>query len=332
LGLAAFQALRGHLSLGDVLIVFMGYQSGLGFMGSALQGLSGLYEDSLFLSNFYDFLALQPAIQAPPHPRALPSPFRRALVFEDVTFCYPQGIAPALQGVNLTLEPGQVIALVGENGSGKTTLVKLLCRLYDPTAGRITLDGIDLRDLDPLRWRAEISVIFQDFIHYHLPAWENIWFGDVGRPPDRDAIRRAALASGIHPAISRLPRDYDTALGTWFEDGHELSTGEWQKLALARMFLRHANLIVLDEPTSALDPLAEADLFYRFRRLVGSRAAILISHRFSTVQMADLIYVLKGGQLVESGSHAELLHRDGYYAAMYRAQAGLYASEPAYAL
>ena len=213
---------------------------------------------------------------------------------------------------------------MGENGSGKTTLIKLLCQLYRPEPGRITLDGMDCASWTRCAWRREISVTFQDYVHYMLPAWENIWLGDVERPPDRGRIEAAARRAGADAPIRRLPKGYDTFLGSRFEGGKELSTGEWQKVALARAFLREASIIVLDEPTSALDPLAEAALFERFRSLIDGRSAILISHRFSTVQMADRIYVLDGGRVVEHGSHALLLARDGLYARMYRAQAGLY--------
>ena len=323
-GFTALQALRGALTMGDLVMVYLGFQSGLGFLQAILRGLAGLYEDNLFLTNFYRFLDLKPEIQAPAHPRPLPARITRGVAFEGVGFTYPGAQQQALVSVYLELAPGQVIALVGENGSGKTTLIKLLCQLYRPETGRITLDGLDLRLVDPVQWRREISVTFQDYVHYALPAWENIWLGDAGRPPDRERIEAAARRAGADAAIRRLPKGYDTFLGSRFEEGKELSTGEWQKVALARAFLREARIIVLDEPTSALDPLAEAALFERFRSLIDGRSAILISHRFSTVRMADCIYVLDGGRVVECGAHEELLGRDGLYARMYRAQAGLY--------
>src|SRR5690606_11273727 len=213
-----------------------------------------------------------------------------------VRFSYPGSEQEVLRGVDLTLRPGEIIALVGENGAGKTTLIKLLCRLYDPASGRVRVDGTDLRDTDPREWRQQISVVFQNYVHYFLTARENIWLGDISQPPAEDRIRRAAHLSGVEEAVGRLPDGYDTRLGKMFDQGSELSIGEWQKLALARAFYRDASIVVLDEPTSSLDPLAEAELFRHFRRLVAGRSAILISHRFSTVQMADRIYVLEGGQ------------------------------------
>ena len=326
-GFSALQALRGALTLGDLVMVYLGFQIGLGFLQAILQGLAGLYEDNLFLGNFYRFMELAPKIQTPSHPHPIPERITRGIVFEGVSFSYPGARHTALESVDLELVPGQVIALVGENGSGKTTLIKLLCQLYQPGSGRITLDGTDLSQVDPIRWRREISVIFQDYIHYSLTASENIWLGDVERPLDQERIEAAARRTGAEAAILRLPKGYDTSLGRMFEEGKELSVGEWQKVALARAFLRDARIIVLDEPTSALDPLAEAALFEQFRSLIDGRSAILISHRFSTVQMADWIYVLDGGRVVENGSHAQLLQRDGLYARMYRAQARLYQAE-----
>jgi len=317
----AHQAIIGAITLGGLVMYYQGFQSGLGFLQAILRGLAGLYEDNLFLTNFYQFLDLRPKIQAPPQPRPVPEKFTRGIVFQQVNFAYPGSSKQVLEEVNLTLEPGKIIALVGENGSGKTTLIKLLCRLYDPNPGKITIDGIDLRQLDPICWRREISVIFQDYVHYHLKAWENIWLGNVEQEPDHECISRAAWLSGADPVIRRLPREYDTVLGRWFQDGHELSVGEWQKVALARSFLRDARIIVLDEPTSSLDALAEAEMFDKFRQLVKGRSAILISHRFSTVRMADFIYVLDKGRIIEQGTHPELLRLNGHYARLFNAQA-----------
>lgn len=326
-GFTAWQAVRGILTLGDLMVVYLGFQSGLGFLQTILGGLAGLYEDNLFLANFYRFLDLTPDIQAPAHPRDLPVRITRGIAFEGVSFTYPGARQPVLQSVDLKLAPGEVIALVGENGSGKTTLIKLLCQLYRPQNGRISLDGIDLCDVDPVRWRREISVTFQDYVHYMLPAWENIWLGDVEQPPDLGRIEAAARRSGADALIRNLPKGYDTFLGNMFENGKELSIGEWQKVALARAFFRDARLVVLDEPTSSLDALAEAALFERFRSLIDGRSAILISHRFSTVRMADRIYVLDKGKVVECGPHEELIRQNGLYARMYTAQAGMYQAE-----
>jgi ATP-binding cassette, subfamily B, bacterial len=324
LAIAAVITLRGAISIGDLLMIFLGYQAGVGFMQGMLNNLARLHEDSLFLRNFYRFLELQPVVQAPDSPVPIPDQIRSGIAFEGVTFKYPRHDEPALQDIQLTIAPGQVVALVGENGSGKTTLIKLLCQLYQPTSGRITLDGIDLRTVDPIRWRRQISVVFQDFVHFNLSALENVWFGDVDNPPELSQVSQAAAYSGADTLIHGLPNGYQSNLGTWFEDGQELSAGEWQKIALARAFFRDASIVVLDEPSSALDPLAEAELFSKFRQLIGDRTAILVSHRFSTVRMADRICVFNQGRIIESGSHAELLEQQGHYARMFRTQARLY--------
>lgn len=323
----AYQAIMGSITLGGLVMYYSGFQIGLGFLQTILQNLSGLYEDNLFLTNFYRFLDIKPAIKAPLQPLPVPKKFTRGIVFQQVRFAYPGSSRQVLEEINLTLEPDQIIALVGENGSGKTTLIKLLCRLYDPAGGQITLDGIDLRQLDPVCWRREISVIFQDYVHYHLKAWENIWMGNVEQEPNHEYISRAARLAGADDLIRHLPQGYDTILGRLFQDGQELSFGEWQKVALARSFLRDSRVIVLDEPTSSLDALAEAELFQQFRQLVKGRSAILISHRFSTVRMADSIYVLDQGRIIEHGTHPELLRRNGHYARLYRAQAAHYVAD-----
>jgi len=324
LGLAAYQTIQGKISIGDLMAIYMGFQIGLSSIQAILGGLAGLYEDNLFLSHFYKFLELEPTIQVIDNPMPLPSSFQDGIVFENVGFTYPNKKQLVLDQVNLRLEPGQVVALVGANGSGKTTLIKLLCRLYDPTAGRITLDGIPLPTYDPLAWRRLISVIFQDFVHYYLTAKENIWLGNVSQDPIIELIVEASKKSGADSFIKRLPQSYDTYLGTWFGEGQELSTGEWQKVALARAFYRDAQIIVLDEPTSSLDPLAEARFFKQFKKLITGKSAILISHRFSTVQMADFIYLMDKGKIVESGTHDDLMSANGMYATFYHSQADFY--------
>jgi ATP-binding cassette subfamily B protein len=324
LAFISFQTIRGAITVGSLVMYYSAFQAGVGFLQGILRGMTGLYEDNLFLANFYQFLALDPKIQAPSRPRSVPQKIEQGIAFQDVHFQYPGEPQEVLQGIDLTIAPGQVIALVGENGSGKTTLIKLLCRLYDPAQGKITIDGINLSHLDPICWRRELSVIFQDYIQYHLSVWENIWLGNVETQPNREQITQAARLSGADPIIRRLPEGYDTQLGHWFQKGHELSIGEWQKVALARAFLRDSRFVVLDEPTSSLDPLAEAELFQQFRKLIQGRSAILISHRFSTVQMADYIYVLNQGRIIERGSHQELLTQNGFYARLFRAQAEHY--------
>lgn len=324
LGYAAYRAILGDITIGDLMAIYLGFQMGLGSVQAILGSLAGLYEDNLFLSHFYEFLGLQPVIHTPPNPIPIPRPTQRGLHFQGVSFHYPHHDPLVLDGVDLSIEPGQVIALVGANGSGKTTLIKLLCQLYHPTKGQITFDGIDLRQFNPIQWRREISVIFQDFVHYYLTAKENIWLGDVHKTPELEPVLAAARRSGADEFIRKLPSAYDTHLGTWFSEGKELSGGEWQKVALARAFYRHAQFVVLDEPTSSLDPLAEAELFRQFRELIQGKSAILISHRFTTVKMADYIYVIDQGRIIEHGSHIQLIKNDGLYARFYHAQSASY--------
>jgi ATP-binding cassette subfamily B protein len=324
-GAYAFIALRtvqGGITIGDLVMYFQAFQRGQDGLRQMLRALAGLYEDSLFLRNVYDFLGLQRKLVEPAHPKPVPRPLREGIVFEGVSFRY--GDKQALSEVDLVIPAGATVALVGENGSGKTTLIKLLARLYDPAAGRILLDGIDLREFAATELRRQISVIFQDYVRYNLTARENIGFGDADAAPD-ERVCAAAEHAGAGELIRRLPRGLDTVLGKAFAFGEELSVGEWQKIALARALLREAQIVVLDEPTSAMDAQAEHELFRRFQRLATGRTAILISHRLSTVKSADRIYVLGAGRVVESGTHDELVTRQGgAYARMFAAQASGY--------
>jgi ATP-binding cassette subfamily B protein len=303
---------------------FGAVQRGQSSMQSLFGALANLYEDNLFLATMDDFMEIEPRIVAPERPRPFPVPIRRGIVFEDVSFHYPGSSRPVLEGVDLEIPAGQVVALVGANGVGKSTLVKLLCRLYDPDGGRIAIDGIDLREFDPEELRRHISVVFQDFFRYSFPARDNIWFGDVGRPRDDPGIEAAGALAGADGFLAGLRHGYETILGPMFEGSEEISIGEWQKVALSRAFFRESQLLVVDEPTSALDAVAEADLFEKLRALVRGRAALLISHRFSTVRMADRIYVVEDGQVLESGSHEDLLGLGGKYASLFRMQAAPY--------
>ena len=320
----AYQAVWGKITYGDLVMYYQAFQRVQGFLQGILSSLAGLVEDNLFLSNLYEFLDLKRTVVEPLHPRPVPQPMQRGIEVNQVRFQYPAGTRKVFEDISLTIRPGEVVALVGENGSGKTTLIKLLCRLYDPTGGTITLDGIDLRQFETKALRREIAIIFQDYAHYHLTARENIWFGNTALPPGHERVLAAARRSGADDVISALPQGYETILGKWFEDGEELSIGEWQKVALARAFMRDAQIIVLDEPTSSMDAKAEYETFQNFRQLVSGRTAILISHRFSTVRMADRIYVLQQGGVIESGTHEELIGRRGVYAALFEKQARSY--------
>ncbi|QDL09334.1 ABC transporter ATP-binding protein [Brasilonema octagenarum UFV-E1] len=318
------QAIQGVLKLGDLVLYYQALQRGQNDIKGLLSSVSGLYEDNLFLANLYEFLDLKPKLVEPLHPVPIPRPMQSGIVFNHVSFQYSTTTRQALKDINLIIRPGEVVALVGENGSGKTSLIKLLCRLYAPTSGSITIDGIDLGQFKIAELRQEISVIFQDYAKYHFTAQENIWLGNIDLPPHRESIIAAARRSGADDVITHLPQGYDTILGKLFERGEELSIGQWQKIALARAFLRDSQVIVLDEPTSAMDPKAEYEVFEKFRQLIKNQAAILISHRLSTVKMADRIYVMANGSIVESGTHDELMQLGATYAHLFETQAQQY--------
>ncbi len=320
-GLISVQAVAGAITIGSLVMYFQAFQRGQGLLRDILGSMAELFEHSMFLNNFYTFFQIQPHVGAPANPQRVPDMVREGIVFENVSFRYPNSDRMILEDVNLTIRPGEVIALVGENGAGKSTLVKLLCRLYDPTSGRITLDGVDLREFDPVELRRRFSVIFQDFIHYHFTVQENIGFGDAEHFGDQERVINAAKAANIHDVIDKLPNRYQTILGRMFADGQELSIGQWQKVALARAFMRPAEIMVLDEPTASLDVMSEHEVFQQFRTLVKGRSALLISHRLSTIKMAHRIYVLGGRRIIESGSHDELMAQDGVYAHLFHTQA-----------
>lgn len=323
-GFIIYQTLQGAFQLGDLVLYSQIFQRGQNALKNLVTSLASLHENHLFLADLYEFLGLQPTITEPNPPQKVPCPMRQGIVFENVSFRYQNSSRHAIQRVNLSIRPGEVVALVGENGSGKTTLVKLLCRLYEVSDGRITIDNTDLRDFSIADLRRQISVIFQDYNCYQLSAQENIWLGNVDLPATSDRILQAAHWSGADEVIETLPQGYHTLLGKWFKGGEELSGGQWQKIALARAFLREAQLVVLDEPTSAMDARAEAEVFQKFRDLMRDRAALLITHRLSTVKMADRIYVLHQGSIVESGTHEELIALQGTYAHLFQTQARNY--------
>jgi ATP-binding cassette, subfamily B, bacterial len=320
----AYQTIQGNLKIGDLVLYQQALQRGESALQALLRGLSGLYEDNLFLNNLYEFLNLKPKLKDAEFPKVFPSPIKQGIVLDQVNFQYGNTPRQALHDISLTIHPQETIALVGENGSGKTTLVKLLCRLYDPTSGRITVDGIDLQDIAIADLRQQVSVIFQDYAKYHFSAGENIRLGNIQYPIDSLRIEEAARRSGAHDVIAHLPNGYQTLLGKLFNNGEELSVGQWQKVALARAFLRESQLIVLDEPTSAMDPKAEYEVFQKFRDLTRDQMAVIVTHRLSTVKMADRIYVLDKGHIIEQGTHAELLRLNRTYARLFEVQAQSY--------
>jgi ATP-binding cassette subfamily B protein len=313
------QALQGRATLGDLALFYQAFQQGQRLMHTLLQNVGQLYANSLFLGNLFEFLALEPRVVDRADPLPVPAALSQGIRFEHVVFRYPGSQRPALADFSLAIPAGQLVALVGPNGAGKSTLIKLLCRFYDPEDGRITLDGIDLRDLAQDELRRRIAVLFQQPVHYNATAAENIALGELERGRDPE-IRAAARAAGADEIIARRPRGYEQLLGNWFESGTELSGGEWQRIALARAFLRQASIIALDEPTSALDPWAEADWLARFRTLAAGRTALFITHRFTTAMHADIFHVMDRGRIVESGGHRQLLAQGGRYAASWASQ------------
>jgi ATP-binding cassette subfamily B protein len=333
----ALQTAAGRLTLGDLVM----YTTATVALQTALQTLfqeiTGVYENNLYLDTLFRMLALKPAITRPDAPSAAVRPVRPVrghIVFDRVWFAYPGVPEPVLRDVSFEIPPGATLAVVGRNGAGKSTVVKLLCRLYDPQRGRILLDGVDLRALDPDELHAAISAVFQDHATYQASAAENIALGDVRHIGDRTRIEAAAERGGARSLIEGLPAGYDTPLGTWFDRGVNLSGGEWQKIALSRAFVRdEASIMVFDEPTSALDPASEQELFTRLRALASGRTTVYVSHRFSTVRRADRIVLLSNstngtnsaaGSVAELGTHTELMARDGEYAQLFRTQAAAF--------
>jgi ATP-binding cassette subfamily B protein len=322
--LIVFRAIGGALTVGDVTLVIGAFSRIRANMDNILSGLVGVSEQALFIKDLFDFFDTKPNIVSGPNALPAPRPIRDGFVFENVSFSYAGAVRPSLQNVSFRFEVGERIALVGENGAGKTTLVKLLARLYDPTEGRILLDGNDLRDYDVAALRQEIGVIFQDYMRYDMLAQENIGVGRISEVADEERVVRSAEKSLAGPVIRKLEKGYRQMLGRRFDGGVDLSTGQWQKIALARAYMRDAQILILDEPTASLDARAEFEVYQRFVELTSGKMAVLISHRFSTVRMADRILVLENGRIVEQGSHRQLVALGGKYSELFELQAAGY--------
>jgi ATP-binding cassette, subfamily B, bacterial len=325
-------AVHGEITIGMLTFLAASFARGRDVIQSILLSASNVYEQALYLRDLFVFLDMRPTIESPPNARRVPKKIESGFVFENVGFRYPGSERWAVRNVDMVLEPGERVALVGENGAGKTTITKLMARLYDPTEGRITLDGIDLKEYDLASLRHAIGVIFQDFVRYDMRFDENIGVGEIesvradldksnGTPPAISTAAENSLAASLLP---RFTKGYQQMLGRRFDDGVDLSGGEWQKIALARAYIRDAQVLILDEPTAALDARAEYEVFLRFSELVAGRMAVLISHRFSTVRMADRIIVLRHGKVEEQGSHEDLLAKHGLYEELFTMQAAGY--------
>ena len=320
----AWRTLAGEFSIGDLTFLAGSFRRLRNLLEGLLSSFSTTAGQALYLDDLFSFFEVKPEILSSENPRPFPNPIRQGFVFEDVGFIYPGAERWAVRHLNFTLRAGEVLALVGENGAGKTTLVKLLTRLYDPDEGRILLDGHDLREYNLDQLRGHMGVIFQDFVRYNLTAGDNIAVGKIEARDDRARIGRAAIRSQADEVIARLPGGYDQMIGKRFRNGMELSGGEWQKIAIARAYMREADVLILDEPTAALDARSEFEVFRRFKELSAGKTAVLISHRFSSVRMADRILVLAEGTVEAQGTHEELVSRPGRYAELFELQAAGY--------
>jgi len=319
MGWMLFKVINGAARLGDLVLCYQSFMQGQKLMRSLFESAGRIYRCTLFLENLFEFLRVEPLLKSPDEPVPVPVRVRDGIRFESVSYRYSGSNRCAIEDFTLVLPKNGITAIVGHNGAGKSTLIKLLCRFYDPVAGRITLDGHDLREFSVCELRRRITVLFQDPMQFHATAAGNIAMGDISANPDTERIKTAARAAGADEPILRLPRGYETLLGKWF-GGAELSAGEWQRLALARAFLRAAPLMVLDEPTSAMDSWAEYDWLARFRGLAEGKTVLIITHRFTTAMHADVIHVMEGGRITESGTHRQLVAAGGQYAESWNAQ------------
>ena len=319
------QAIRGEITLGDFVMYGGAFNQAQTLLTGCAQSVANTYDANLYVAQFFEFLSLKPKILSPASPQPFPQPVQQGIVFKDVSFGYPGADRPVCDRVNFTIRPGESIAVVGVNGAGKTTLVKLLTRLYDADTGEITVDGIPLSAFALDDIHKNIAVLFQDFARYKLSIQENIGFGDIEQWQNRAQVREAATRAGIADFVETLDKDYQTKLGNLFPKGRELSGGQWQKIGLSRAFMSQAQILILDEPTSAMDAIAEADLYQRFKSLTQGKITFFISHRFSSVRLADRILVLDQGRIAELGTHDQLIDKAGLYAEMFNLQASGYA-------
>ncbi len=320
LGWMGLRALDGLLTLGELALFYVAFRQGQQMMRSLLGNVGDIYRNILFLGNLFEFLDLKSTILDPEKPLPVPTEIKKGLEFRNVDFAYPGTETKVLDEFGLAIPAGKVVAIVGPNGSGKSTLVRLICRLYDPQSGEIVLDGVNLKEYRVDELRQLITVLFQKPVHYSVTVSKSIAFGDLEADVSLDDLEQAAHAAGAGSLISKLPHEYETLLGKWFDGGVELSVGEWQRIALARTLLRRARILLLDEPTSAMDSWTETGWMKRLRELAEARTAVIITHRFTTAMRADIIYVMDEGRIVESGSHEELLKLGGSYADSWQEQ------------
>jgi ATP-binding cassette, subfamily B, bacterial len=321
----AQRTISGVLTIGQMAMFLLAFRQGMACIKDLFSSVGALYEDGLFIGDTFEFLNLREMMGAKP-PVVIPSELRNAISVSAVSFTYPGNSAPALDNISFEIRKGEIIALVGPNGAGKSTLAKMLTRLYDPDAGVLKYDGIDVRNMDPVLYRKNFSVIFQDFMLYNLKAGENIKMGNIDAGESQERIRNAARAAGVDDLINNLPSGYDTLIGNLFNDSRELSWGEWQKIALARALFRESSVLILDEPSSSLDSETEYEIFSRFREIVKGRTSILITHRLINVKLADRVIVMNKGRIAESGTHDELMKIKGLYYSMFTKQTRMFES------
>ena len=315
-----FGTLNGTTSVGDIAIFVVVFPQSFAIMQSMVAAISRLYQNNMYMADIFELFNLKPDIEVTKKEATDFTSTRKDFYIDNLSFKYPHADESVLNNISLTIPSGKIIALVGLNGAGKSTLIKLLCRLYDPVEGTIKINETDIRDIAIAEYRSQVSVVFQDFVRYNMSAAENIWFGDIQKKINLDEIKQAAANSGAADFIEDFPDLYQTMLGRVFDNGHEISIGQWQKLAIARAFYSNSGLIIFDEATSALDAVSESELFRRIKEKMGNRSALVISHRLSAIKQADYIYVMADKRIVESGTHDTLINLNGKYAAIYRSE------------